>query len=52
MVFLDAHVECLDGWLEPLVERIASDRSVVAVPYIDRIDKYEMSYLYPYSMAQ
>lgn len=43
-------MECLDGWLEPLVARIANDRSVVAVPYIDRIDKYEMSYVYPNSI--
>lgn len=50
MIFFDAHMECVDGWLEPLVARIANDRSVVAVPYIDRIDKYDMSYVYPHSI--
>lgn len=43
-------MECTEGWLEPLVARIANDRSVVAVPYIDRIDKDEMSYIAPDSI--
>lgn len=45
LIFLDADVECNDGWMEPLLSRIASDRSVIATPHIDRIDSYTMAYL-------
>lgn len=49
MIFLDAHMECTQGWLEPLVARIANDRSVVAVPLIDFISPKDMSYIAPYT---
>lgn len=26
VVFMDSHCECLRGWLEPLLDRLASDR--------------------------
>lgn len=44
IIFLDANVEVNDGWFEPLLSRIASDRSVVAVPRIDYINNYNMTY--------
>lgn len=43
-MFLDANVEVNDGWLEPLLSRIASDRSVVAVPRVDHINFYNLTY--------
>lgn len=44
LIFLDAHIECTEGWLRPILSRIASDRSVVVVPIIDAIDSDNMSY--------
>ncbi|XP_055296045.1 polypeptide N-acetylgalactosaminyltransferase 5-like isoform X2 [Sitodiplosis mosellana] len=38
LIFLDANTECNDGWMEPLLSRIASDRSVVVTPRIDTIN--------------
>lgn len=45
LVFLDAHMECTAGWLEPLLTRIASDRSVVAVPALDVISSDNLGYV-------
>lgn len=44
LIFLDAHVECSRDWLQPLLSRIASDRSVVSVPLIDGISSDDMKY--------
>lgn len=44
IVFMDANVEVNDGWFEPLMSRIVSDRSVIAVPRFDSINDYDMSY--------
>lgn len=46
LVFLDAHMECCEGWLQPLLARIASDRSIISVPLIDGISSDDMSYEY------
>lgn len=37
-------MECTKGWLQPILSRIAYDRSVVVVPYIDVISSDDMSY--------
>uniref|UniRef100_A0A182KGJ9 Polypeptide N-acetylgalactosaminyltransferase n=1 Tax=Anopheles christyi TaxID=43041 RepID=A0A182KGJ9_9DIPT len=40
LLFLDAHCECLDGWLEPLLELVANQYTkVVAVPTIDWLNE-------------
>eukprot|EP00052_Salpingoeca_macrocollata_P015744 m.125775 g.125775 ORF g.125775 m.125775 type:complete len:575 (+) comp19797_c0_seq1:55-1779(+) len=42
MVFLDSHCECIDGWLEPLLDRIKRNRKTIAMPIIDAIDQHTM----------
>uniref|UniRef100_A0A8C2QKQ7 Polypeptide N-acetylgalactosaminyltransferase n=1 Tax=Cricetulus griseus TaxID=10029 RepID=A0A8C2QKQ7_CRIGR len=44
LVFMDAHCECHPGWLEPLLSRIADDRSRVVSPVIDVIDWKTLQY--------
>lgn len=44
ITFLDAHCETNVGWLEPLLSRIHSDRTIVAVPVIDIINAKNFMY--------
>ncbi|XP_042211763.1 polypeptide N-acetylgalactosaminyltransferase 5-like [Homarus americanus] len=45
ITFLDAHVECTEGWLEPLLARIAEDRARVVCPIIDVISDESFEYV-------
>uniref|UniRef100_A0A3Q0QNX5 Polypeptide N-acetylgalactosaminyltransferase 5 n=1 Tax=Amphilophus citrinellus TaxID=61819 RepID=A0A3Q0QNX5_AMPCI len=45
LTFLDSHVECNVGWLEPLLERIYLDRKKVPCPVIEVISDKDMSYM-------
>ncbi|XP_065783929.1 polypeptide N-acetylgalactosaminyltransferase 5 isoform X3 [Muntiacus reevesi] len=45
LTFLDSHVECNVGWLEPLLERVHLSRKKVACPVIEVINDKDMSYM-------
>jgi len=45
ITFLDAHCECTDGWLEPLLARIVEDRKTVVCPVIDVISDESFEYI-------
>ena len=50
MVFLDAHCEASQGWLEPLLSRIAEKPSAVVCPVIDIIHDDNFSYIKSFSL--
>lgn len=45
ITFLDAHCECTEGWLEPLLARIVEDRETVVCPIIDVISDTTFEYI-------
>ena len=44
VVFLDSHIECTVGWMEPMLYRIYEDRRHVVMPIIDSIDADSFQY--------
>ncbi|XP_072300465.1 polypeptide N-acetylgalactosaminyltransferase 5 [Eucyclogobius newberryi] len=45
LTFLDSHIECNVGWLEPLLERVYLDHRKVPCPVIEVIGDKDMSYV-------
>jgi len=45
ITFLDAHCECTEGWLEPLLARVAENRKTVVCPIIDVISDETFEYV-------
>ncbi|XP_013990505.2 polypeptide N-acetylgalactosaminyltransferase 6 [Salmo salar] len=52
LTFLDAHCECFNGWLEPLLARIVEKPTAVVSPDIVIIDQNNMKFAKPLATAR
>ena len=44
LVFLDSHIEVANGWLEPILSEISTDRTRVILPVVDNVNYKTMGY--------
>ncbi len=49
VTFLDSHIECNPGWLEPLLSRLAAHRALVISPQVDMIDPVTLEHQTTYA---
>uniref|UniRef100_A0A8C2AEV4 Polypeptide N-acetylgalactosaminyltransferase n=1 Tax=Cyprinus carpio TaxID=7962 RepID=A0A8C2AEV4_CYPCA len=52
LTFLDAHCECFDGWLEPLLARIVEEPTAVVSPELSTIDLNTFQFYKPVASAR
>lgn len=51
LTYLDSHCECTEGWLEPMLDRIARNSTTVVCPVIDVIDDNTLEYMHRDAMG-
>uniref|UniRef100_A0A3Q2Q0R7 Polypeptide N-acetylgalactosaminyltransferase 5 n=1 Tax=Fundulus heteroclitus TaxID=8078 RepID=A0A3Q2Q0R7_FUNHE len=51
LTFLDSHIECNVGWLEPLLERVYLDRKKVPCPVIEVISDKDMRGIFKWPLV-
>ena len=49
LTYLDSHIECTTGWLEPLLDRIATNPTTVPCPVIDIIYDTNFEFMWNYN---
>ncbi|CAF3866447.1 unnamed protein product [Adineta steineri] len=45
LIYLDSHIEVTQGWLEPLLDPISRNRTIIVTPIIDSIDDTSFKYV-------
>ena len=46
IAFIDGHCECMQGWLEPLLEQIVKNPKTIAIPVTDDIDSETFKFVF------